>query len=185
MQRVFRGRLQKILQVAVCDTPGLGDFVCGAEGNLIHNIAENLDAVTMLKMVPKTRGVDPKDTNLYDLLPKAINIFAPKEWSYFIVNRSDTDDDERVKEFQSDIQNKNIDVRRMVALNALKQEEVLLGFDQILNDITDNQRKLDERLYKARYETVEQSIRRIKETVRNVQMLIASLPKSMGAFWFR
>ena len=159
-------------KVAVCDTPGLGDFVCGAEGNLIRNIAENLDAVTMLKMVPKTRGVDARDTNLYDLLPKAIDIFAPSEWSYFIVNRSEEDSDDRVAEFQADIRNRNIAVRRMTTLNALKREEVLSGFDQILNDITENQQRLDERLYKARYENVNQALRRIRETVRSVQMLI-------------
>ena len=165
-------RVSDVGKVAVCDTPGLGDFVCGADGNLIRNIAENLDVVTMMKMVPKTRGVDPRDTTLYDLLPKAINIFAPSEWSYFIVNRSGTDDDDRVNEFQSDIRNKNIDVRRMIVLDALKQEEVLSGFDQILDDITENQQRLDERLYKARYENVEQTIRRIRETIRSVQTLI-------------
>jgi len=159
-------------KVAVCDTPGLGDFVCGAEGNLIRNIAENLDAVTMLKMVPKTRGVDARDTNLYDLLPKAIDIFAPSEWSYFIVNRSEEDSDERVEEFQGDIRNRNIAVRRMTTLNALKRDEVLSGFDQILNDITENQQRLDDRLYKARYGNVDQTIRRIRETVRSIQALI-------------
>ena len=125
-----------------------------------------------MKMVPKARGIEPKDTNLYDLLPKAINIFAPNEWSYFIVNRSDADDDERVNEFQTDIRNKNINVRRMIALDARKREDVLSGFDQILDDITENQQKLDDRLFKARYGHVEQTIRRIQETVRNVQTLL-------------
>lgn len=165
-------RVPDVGKVAVCDTPGLGDFVCGAEENLIRNIAENLDAVTMLKMKPKVAGVDPKDTNLYGLLPKAINIFAPSEWSYFIVNRTDTDTDEQINEFLSDIQNKHIKVRRTIALNALKQDEVLSGFDQILNDITENQRRLDERLYKARYESAEQTLRQIEKTVRNIKKLI-------------
>jgi len=78
-------------------------------------------------MVPKTRGIEPRDTNLYDLLPKAINIFAPNEWSYFIVNRSDADDDERVNEFQSDIRNRNIVVRRMIASKCLETRRGALG----------------------------------------------------------
>jgi len=49
---------------------------------------------------------------------------------------------------------------------------VLWGFDQILSDIIENQQRLDERLYKARFGNVEQTIRYIRETVRNVQTLI-------------
>jgi len=137
-------------RVAVCDTPGLGDFICGAEANLVYNIGRHIDAVVMLKRVTYGGIVTPEDTQLYDLLKSAIPEFPPNEWSHFLVNRSD-EEPNVAAHFKNQIIEKGIRTRRLIELDCREQQSVLGEFDTILDDIADNQQRLDDRLYKARY----------------------------------
>ncbi|MDR3109245.1 MAG: GTPase domain-containing protein [Planctomycetaceae bacterium] len=165
-------KVQDAGRISVCDTPGLGDFVCGAEDNLVHNIANNIDAALMLKRVPNGGIVAPTDTQLYDLIPKAIPELSPKDWSHFIINRKDTDTDDSVKYFEKQLSESTIKVRRTITLNAVKQEDVLANFNTILEDIAGNQRNLDDTLYQVRYE-------KVKTLIAEVQ----TLAKELGALF--
>lgn len=160
--------------ISVCDTPGLGDFVCGAEDSLVHNIGKNLDAVLMLKRTPKGGIATPEDTQLYDLLPKAVNEFEPKDWSYFIVNRDGTENE--TKSFEAQIQQK-IQCRSFVTLDARKPDEVLSSFDSILQDIASNQQALDRTLSDARFENVKAIVNQLVAMVAEAK---TALPKSVG-----
>lgn len=160
--------------ISVCDTPGLGDFVCGAEDSLVHNIGKNLDAVLMLKRTPKGGIATPEDTQLYDLLPKAVNEFEPKNWSYFIVNRDGTE--KETQSFEGQIQQK-IQCRSFVTLDARKPDEVLSSFDGILQDISSNQQALDTTLSEARFENVNTFVNQLALLVGEAK---TALPKSVG-----
>jgi GTPase Era involved in 16S rRNA processing len=141
-------------KISVCDTPGLGDFVCGAEENLVRNIADNLDAVMLLKRVPDGGIVKPEDTEIYDLIYKAIPEFSPKDWSYFIINKKESDKDNSIAYFENQLKESEVRVRRIIIVDASRSQEVLTSFDQILNDIRDNQSVLDNALYSKRFENV-------------------------------
>ena len=159
--------------ISVCDTPGLGDFVCGAEDSLVQNIGKNLDAVLMLKRTPKGGIATPEDTQLYDLLPKAVHEFEPKSWSYFIVNRDGTENE--TKSFEGQIQQK-IQCRRFVTLDARQPNEVLASFDSILEDIAGNQQTLDKTLSDSRFANVTAIAKQLESIVEDAK---TSLPKSV------
>lgn len=168
-------RVADAARISVCDTPGLGDFVCGAEDSLVHNIGRNLDAVLMMKRTPKGGIATPEDTQLYDLLPKAVNELEPKNWSYFIVNRDGTDNE--TKSFEGQIQQK-IQCRRFVTLDAREPTEVLSSFDSILEDIAGNQQALDQTLSDARFENVRAMVNQLVAIVAEAK---TALPKSVGS----
>lgn len=161
--------------ISVCDTPGLGDFVCGAEDSLVVNIGRNLDAVLMLKRTPKGGIATPEDTQLYDLLPKAVNEFEPKDWSYFIVNRDGTENE--TKSFEAQIQQK-IQCRRFLTLDARKPTEVLLSFDTILEDIAANQKNLDRTISDSRFQSVKSLADQLATAISEAK---AALPRSVGS----
>lgn len=166
-------RIEDAGNISVCDTPGLGDFVCGAEDSLVHNIGKNLDAVLMMKRTPKGGIATPEDTQLYDLLPKAVNEFEPKSWSYFIVNRDGTENETR--SFEGQIKEK-IQCRRFVTLDARNPHEVLSWFDSILEDIAGNQQALDRTLSLARFEGVKAIVDHLVAIVEEAK---TALPKSI------
>lgn len=160
--------------ISVCDTPGLGDFVCGEGDALAKNIGKNLDAVLMLKRTPKGGIATPEDTQLYDLLHKAMEEFDPKDWSYFVVNRDGTDNE--TKSFEKQITQK-IQCRKFITLDARRQDDVLLSFGDILKDIADNQPVLDNTLSNLRFQHVsllEQKLNSLMDEAK------AALPKSVG-----
>jgi len=157
--------------ISVCDTPGLGDFICGAEDNLISHIGNNLDAVIMLKRTPKGGVATPEDTQLYDLLPKAVGEFEPKDWSYFIVNRDGTDNE--TKSFEHQIQQK-IKCRRFATLDVRNHDDVLSTFHELLEDIANNQQTLDMTLYSKRVAEVQKGLIGIKEIVTKLEGLFTA-----------
>jgi hypothetical protein len=170
-------QVQDAGKISVCDTPGLGDFVCGADENLTRNIADNLDAVLLLKLVPDGGIVKTEDTQLYDLIPKAIPEFSPKDWSYFIINRKDSDNDSSVNYFEKQLIESAIKVRKIIKVNASRVQDVLTSFDQILEDIKSNQKSLDETLYKKRFENVETLIRNIKDFIGKAKDALKEIGK--------
>ncbi|MDR2117721.1 MAG: dynamin family protein [Planctomycetaceae bacterium] len=164
-------------KISVCDTPGLGDFVCGAEENLIRNIADNLDAIILLKLVPDGGIVKPEDTQLYDLIPKAIPEFSPKDWSHFIINRKNSDENSSINYFEEQLKASAINVRRIITVDVSCAQDVLTSFDQILDDIKNNQQSLDETLYNKRFENIKTLVSNLNEYVEKVK---DSLPKTVA-----
>ena len=160
--------------ISVCDTPGLGDFVCGEGDALAKNIGKNLDAVLMLKRTPKGGIATPEDTQLYDLLNKALEEFDPKDWSYFVINRDGTDNE--TKSFEKQIAQK-IQCRKFITLDARRQEDVLFSFDDILQDIADNQPILDATLSDLRFQHVSQLENKLNSLLDEAKTV---LPKSVG-----
>lgn len=160
--------------ISVCDTPGLGDFVCGAEDSLVQSIGRNLDTVLMLKRTPKGGIATPEDTQLYDLLPKAVGEFDPKDWSHFIVNRDGSDNE--TKSFEEQIQQK-LRCRTFTTLDARESDEVLSSFDMILEDVASNQQTLDKKLSDARFANLRSLVENLIKLASDAK---SALPKSIG-----
>jgi hypothetical protein len=74
-------------RVCLLDTPGLGDFISSAEQRLVRTLGENLDLVLFVRM-PNEMGRDPdeRDTNLYNLIRRAIPDLDPAAWSFYLLN---------------------------------------------------------------------------------------------------
>ncbi len=160
--------------ISVCDTPGLGDFVCGEGEALAKNIGKNLDAVLMLKRTPKGGIASPEDTQLYDLLHKAMEAFDPKDWSYFVINRDGTE--KETESFERQIAQK-IKCRKFITLDARRQFDVLSSFDDILKDIADNQPSLDTTLSDLRFKNVSDLFQKLSSLLSDAK---TALPKSVG-----
>ena len=158
-------------QLSVCDSPGLGDFVCGAEDNLVRSIGNNLDTVVMLKRVPHGGIVKPEDTQLFDLIPKAIPELLAKDWSYYIVNKvKEKYTPAELETFQRQVGEKII-TRRLITLDASDPNDVLTNFDEILQDIADNQTMLDKTLYASRIGSVASLLASIASTTKGLSIV--------------
>ncbi|MFT3991954.1 MAG: GTPase domain-containing protein [Luteolibacter sp.] len=137
-------------KVALADTPGLGDFVSGAEERLAANVGSNLDAVLFVRRPPNARAViEPADTDLYDLINGSIPELGIKDWSYFVINKS-SDNQGQIDLFKGELKDKKIVTRAVYAVNCTDTEESLNFLDQMLNDIARNLGSLDQRLFELR-----------------------------------
>ncbi|MDR0327797.1 MAG: hypothetical protein LBI05_05830 [Planctomycetaceae bacterium] len=155
----FKGRDGERItdQISVCDTPGLGDIGCKADDNLMRNIAENVDAVWMLNMITAaSQIVKQSDSDLYALIDDAVPEWTPQDWVYGVINRYTDANSQHVEVFRQELKKRHIDVRNVYDLDARQPEDVLSVFHSTLDDIVENQKVLDEKLYNARYDQVKQ-----------------------------
>lgn len=145
---------QDVGNISVSDTPGLGDYISGAEERLAELVGRDLDAVLFVRM-PSRHGpiVTPPDTNLYTLISKAIPEFTPKEWSYFIINKT-TENAGNLDHFERDLEDKRIHTRSRHRVDCSDRGEALAALDHILTDIASNLGALDKRLFDLRMDAL-------------------------------
>ncbi len=136
--------------ISVSDTPGLGDFISGAEERLAEMVGRDLDAALFVRM-PSPHGpiVSPPDTNLYTLISKAITELTPKDWTYYIINKT-AENAGNLDHFEADLQDKRIHTRTRHRVDCSNTGETLTALDEILSDIASNLGTLDQRLFKLR-----------------------------------
>lgn len=148
--------LQKdVGRVALADTPGLGDFVSGAEERLAANVGSNLDAVLFVRKPPAQRAIiEPGDTDLYDLINGSIPELGIDGWSYFVINKS-PDNQGQIDFFKGELRDKKIATRAVYSVNCTDKEESLNFLDEMLNDIARNLGALDRRLFDLRMESLQ------------------------------
>ncbi|MDR0391140.1 MAG: hypothetical protein LBH59_04485 [Planctomycetaceae bacterium] len=161
-------------KISVGDTPGLGDrVVVEAEERLMQDFGRNIDSVIMLRKV-KERGIRKGDVELYNLIKKAIPELPVEDWAYFMVNVFAFDQQlqtEALSFLPEDIKQSSLKGLRYLAINCAQRNEVLSCFDKILNDIANNQHKLDETLYNERIKRVDSLVSDIKILVGEMQEL--------------
>jgi energy-coupling factor transporter ATP-binding protein EcfA2 len=132
--------------IAVADTPGLGDFLSGAEDRLVATVGKSLDVVLFVRRPPAGRPViDPADTGLYGLISRAIPELPVSDWSYFVINK-DSNDAPHFDYFQGVLQKSAIKTRRVLQVNCMDDTKVSVCLGEILNNVADNLESLDERL---------------------------------------
>lgn len=141
--------------VTLSDTPGLGDFISGAEERLAKLVARDLDAVIFVRM-PEAHGpiVRPPDTNLYGLITRSIPEFSPKDWTYYIINKT-PENSGNLDHFESDLTDKKIETRHRYRVDGKNRTESLGSLDSILSDLALNLGHLDRELYEKRIECIE------------------------------
>ncbi|MDR0337878.1 MAG: hypothetical protein LBI18_12390 [Planctomycetaceae bacterium] len=141
---------EDIGNIAVCDTPGLGDFVIGAEESLIKMIGNNIDVVIMLKMIsdhPGSHILKDEDTKLYNLVPQAIQGLDTKDWCYFFINKAVTDDS-YIDHFKEELTKFRIETRNSpYVANCRDKNEVLPIYEQLIEDIANNLSRIDDILF--------------------------------------
>lgn len=139
-------------QIQIGDTPGLGDFICGAEDRLVENIGSHLDVVVLLRK-PESKGaiLKKEDSGLYDLIKKANPSIELKDWSYLVLNLSE--DNQSGAEFfqQQWLEHGNghgsMQVRDILHINCKQASSVHDGFDHMISDMVNNLERVDEILY--------------------------------------
>ena len=132
--------------IAVADTPGLGDFLSGAEDRLVATVGKSLDVVLFVRRPPADRAViDPGDTGLHGLISRAIPELPVSDWSYFVINK-DSNNVLNLDYFEGELQKSEIHTRRALRVDCKNDKEVSGCLDEILNDVADNLASLDKRL---------------------------------------
>ncbi|MDR0704520.1 MAG: 50S ribosome-binding GTPase [Planctomycetaceae bacterium] len=169
--------VQDVGKIVFCDTPGLGEVECGADKNLIKNIADNIDAIMILKRIPPGAVSLIHDTEMYDTIKRAIPELELKKWSHFIINKSNDDKQEGIDNFVKQLEQTHIEVRRYVAIDARNKEEVLIEFDKILNDVAETQKNLDDTLFNKRFENIKPLISYLNEFIEKAKI---ALPKTVA-----
>jgi hypothetical protein len=164
-------------QIALVDTPGLGDFMSGAEDRLVETVGRNLDIVIFLRMPPPNGGYCPEDVDLYDLLARANRDISPVDWSYFVLNE-DEHARGRNPYFVEALREGNIKVRKILHINCRNSREVEVGLGEILDDVSVNLQRLDERLLDAARKRTEE----LWEMLRSfISRMLVLLPKAAPA----
>lgn len=150
--------------LSVCDTPGLGDIGCKADDSLMRNIAENVDAVWTMNMVTSnSQIVKQTDSDLYMLIRNAVPEWQPQEWVYGVINRYAGVTPQQVDEFCKEMQKRHLVLRKVFELDVRDRTDVVETFEATLDDIAENQRFLDEKLYQNRADKVEQLLSALRQ----------------------
>jgi len=150
-------------QVALADTPGLGDFLMGAEEQLVATVGKSLDTIAFLRRPPESRAVVlPADTQLYDLISRSIPSLSVKDWSYYIINK-DAHNSKSLGFYQRELEKTKIQTRKIIPTNCFDKTESAACLDEILNDVAGNLSNLDNQLFKRQQEAIKQIAQNIQD----------------------
>lgn len=149
---------QDLGSIAVADTPGIGDFVCGSDDRLVSMIGKNLDSIIFLRM-PEAIGalIKPEDTALHSVVTRSIPELPINAWSYFIINKNLSEKGnnlDQIPRFQDLLEKSPISTKKTLVVNCSDQTDVASSFDEILNDIAENLNFLDQSLFNRQKETL-------------------------------
>jgi energy-coupling factor transporter ATP-binding protein EcfA2 len=141
--------------IALADTPGLGDFLSGAEDRLVATVGKSLDVVVFLRVPPLARSIDPADTNLHGLISRSIPDLAISDWSYFIINNHPSSRP-HLPFFEKTLRESDIKTREIFTANCTNEADVAECLDKILNDVAANLGRLDALLFEKQKEALQQ-----------------------------
>jgi len=132
--------------IALADTPGLGDFLSGAEDRLVKTVGRTLDVVLFVRRPPVDRAViEPGDTGLHGLISRAIPDLPVSDWSYFVINKA-PENASKLDYFEGELQKSEIRTRMALRVDCKNDDDVSRCLDEILNDVAGNLASLDKRL---------------------------------------
>ncbi len=140
--------------IALADTPGLGDFQSGAEQRLAATIGSRLDSALMLRLPPSVGAVvKPEDTGLHDLIQQAVPDLTADDWSYFVINTYPAKSPD-VAFFESELRKSAIKTRSVHKVDVGNTTEVAAFLDQLLNEISANLKGLDQQLFEKQLQSL-------------------------------
>lgn len=136
-------------QIALKDTPGLGDTGIGNKERLLKTLGQDVDAIVFVRM-PNSIGDAWRDydVELYDNARTALTDLPIKLWSFMALNRTDKgsehgDNSEACQRFTSNIGIKHIDVVDCITANCSNQEDASNILDEVLDYLAANITNLD------------------------------------------
>lgn len=170
--------------ISLGDTPGLGDpsaVADFAEKRLMKNFAEDIDQVIMLRLV-NVGGIRGDDKKVFRLIGNAIDVIPAETWSYFLVNmekeeyktdkaRDAKDDDldghDPLKPLttlrrtykESELRN----MQQYIEVDCKNRDLVFEKFQGILEIIGNTQLDLDDKLYTARLNKIQEFFKSIAD----------------------
>ena len=164
--------------ISVSDTPGIGDFVSGAEHRLMELIGRNLDAILFVRK-PEPIGalVKPEDTALHSVVVRAIPELPVDAWSYYLVNRictSKENNESQIPSYLSQLSGR-IHTRATKVIDFSNDSDVAAEFDEILSDISSNLTALDGILLSRRREALTGLVAQLNPFIHTAKNL---LPKA-------
>lgn len=161
--------------VAICDTPGLGDFTPGAQVALMEKLSMDMDVVFFLKRPAGKETIEPDDTAFYDVVKAANPLFSVRDWTYMLLNCSANET--LSPHFLNSLNEKlktRLDVKQM---DAKRPETVSVVFNEVLEDIVHQIPKLDDKLmdsYRQQLQDVMKTLSDVAATA--VEVLPAAGP---------
>jgi len=149
-------------QIALVDTPGLGDTGIGDEERLVKTIGNDVDVVLFVRM-PKPSGDywADVDVRLYDIVANALKDVPLSEWSFMILNRTEKgssmgDNYKNCQQLYNAIGQQHIDVVDCSIKNCSHQEEANEVLDRTLDYLADSITELDRKSASACQERLQQ-----------------------------
>ena len=150
-------------QIALIDMPGLGDTGIGDSERLLKTLGEEVDFILFVRM-PRGIGDDwrREDVSLYDTANRAINDLPIKEWSFMVLNLTQSsskngDNLQNCHAFKKNLSSKRIDVVDCVIADCSNSEEVnMIVLDTILDYLTNRIDALDKKYVSFSQERIRQ-----------------------------
>lgn len=155
-----------ISKIALCDTPGLGDTGVGAQERLVEGLSRDVDFILFVKLPSETRAIiEDVDIHLYDLVANSIKELPINEWSMYLLNKKNNNA-ENCNFIKSNISQSNINTLECLIANCNgydeAREKVLLP---LLDFLTKNMAKIDEKYANGFYEKVQNLYSTIESTI--------------------
>ena len=166
--------------IAMIDLPGLGDTGIGDQERLLQALSQDVDFILFVRM-PKSSGDywAEVDVQLYDLAHKALVELPLDQWSFMVLNRTQTgtkygDNQPNCEDLRDSMRDKHINVANFAITDCSQpadiSEKVL---DNVLAYLIGHIRELDERYARVCQE-------RLDSLVVETHALCARAQKALG-----
>lgn len=135
-------------QIALVDTPGLGDTGVGNKERLQKILGQDVDAIVFVRMPNSIEAWRDYDVELYDDARTALVDLPISLWSFMALNRTDKSSDngdnlEACQRFAKNIAIKHINVVDCITANCANQEDANNVLDRVLDYLATNITTLD------------------------------------------
>lgn len=135
-------------KLALADTPGLGDFISGAEDRLLAAVGQNLDLVAFVHMPDATNVVlKPELVSVYDLVRNSIPEIALSKWAFFVVNAVKTStltNEHNVPDFLQKLGGSAVRVAKTCAINCSDKDQAKSLLQEMVSFLTTHLSQLDQ-----------------------------------------
>lgn len=148
-------------KISLLDTPGLGDFISSAEQRLVRTLGENLDLVLFVRM-PNDKGRDPdeRDTNLYNLIRRAIPDLDPATWSFYLLN-DDGKNRGQFDRFTQELTQRQLHTADVLRLSGADSTQACAALERVVNYLAENISRLDSEYARRRLAPLKELLMRV------------------------
>ena len=162
-------------EIALIDMPGLGENKIGEEEKLIKILGEKIDIILFVKM-PSATGDDwlQPDIQLYDITQKALLELPLKEWSFLVLNRKisgEEDNKQNCKDLKKSVNEKSLKVQDTFIASCINEEETQQVLDQILDYLAANITHLDQKYAHSTQQNIEKIQSKIEQELEKLQTI--------------